>query len=220
METGVHPALAAVGSSGDHRVATSGAVGSGRLRVGQRVCSLTRERQAGQDRPGVHVHEVLDPQQPVQLTQRQPVEVLVQRDLVEHLDDHVAVALAVEPGALFGLEHIGDHLPFGGVAEVLQVRDGLAAVHPRVVAAGGLDRRGELESAGVARLELGLDEAVQDPVALLHQEAEDAHLGLVHDRLGPAWHGGARDVHVQSLDAENLPGVMGDVPRPGGGSTP
>ena len=56
----------------------------------------------------------------------------------------------------------------------------------RVVAAGRLDRRGELDATDCPGLGLGLHEELEDAVAAGDEEAEDPDLGLGDDRLLPA----------------------------------
>jgi hypothetical protein len=91
---------------------------------------------------------------------------------------------------------------------VFEVFDPRAAVHPGVVAAGGLHGGRELEQPVVARFHLRLHQEVQDAVDLLGQNAEQADLRLHDDRLLPVL---SVVVHPHALDAEEPAGVVREV---------
>jgi hypothetical protein len=147
-------------------------------------------------------------QQLADLPQSEPAEVVVRRHVVEGLDDHVAVGLAQEPGAVLRLEHVGEHPAPARPGEVLEVLHVGTPMHAGVVAVRGLHGRRELQQVRIARLHLGLHQEVQYAVELLGQDAEDPHLGLHDDRLLPL---AAADHDVQPLHAEEPPAAVHEV---------
>ena len=119
------------------------------------------------------------------LAERHPAEAVVDRRVVLDLDDHVAVLLPQVPRALLALEFVHEHPDARPIEEVFEVGGRGAAMHAREVAARRLDRRRQLHGVDVAGLDLGLHEEVPDAAEDARQDAEDADLGLVHDRLIP-----------------------------------
>ena len=88
-----------------------------------------------------------------------------------------------EPAAVLGLEPGVDDGTGGRRGEEREQRRLGPLVHASVVAEGGLDGRRELHTADVARLLLRLEAEVQHPADPPGQDAEDADLGLLDDRL-------------------------------------
>ncbi len=168
---------------------------------------------AGEHRTRVHVDDVVDRQQSVDLPESHPAEVLVRlhRLALGDLNDDIPVTLPQEPGALLGLQLVHQHAGAASVEEVIQVSRSRPSVHLRVVASGGLHRWRKLEKVDVAGLHLGLDEKVVDPVDALHQEAQDADLWLIDDGLHPAAGGAEVGGYLQTFHAEELAALVGKI---------
>ena len=141
------------------------------------------------------------------------MEVVVERDVLAGLHDDVPVPLAQEEEPLLGLELIHQHAIDAALQEEVEIPRALAAVHAGVVAPCRLDRRRQLNQIDVARLHLGLEQKVQDAIEALGQDAQDADLGLVDDRLLEAQGGREVAPGADSLHPEEVPGVVDQVTR-------
>ena len=141
------------------------------------------QRQAGDHRPGVHVHQVVDPHELLDLPQGHPFVAVQHRHVPVHQDDDVPVPLLVEPGGLLRLDLVHDDPVVPGAEEVLQIVGGLAAVLPVEVALRGLQGGRDLDHVHVARLDLGLHQEVEGPVDHLADDAQIADFILNDDRL-------------------------------------
>ena len=198
----------------DERLAEAACGGVGRAAGGQRLgAPSAHQGDRRNHRAGVHVDGVRLLHQRLDLPERQPVEVVVQRDVVAGLHDDVPVPLAQEEEPLLGLKLIHQYAIDAALQEEVEVARALAAVHTRVVAARRLDRRRQLDQVDVARLHLGLEQEVQDAVEALGQDAEDADLGLVDDRLLEAEGSGEVAPGADPLHPEEVPGFVRQVAR-------
>ena len=137
----------------------------------------------------------------------------MERDVLAGLHDDVPVPLAQEEEPLLGLELIHEDAVDAALQEEVEVARALAAVHAGVVTPCRLDRRRQLNQVDVARLHLGLEQKVQDAIEALGQDAQDADLGLVDDRLLEAEGGGEVAPGPDPLHAEEVPGFVRQVAR-------
>ena len=197
----------------DQRLSEAARGRVGRAAGGQRLATGRYQRDRRDHRAGVHVDGVRLLHQPLDLPERQPVEVVMQRDVLAGLHDDVPVPLPQEEEPLLGLELIHEDAVLAGRQEEVEIPWALAAVHARVVAARRLDRRRQLDQVDVARLHLGLEQKVQHPVEALGQDAEDADLGLVDDRLLEAEGSGEVAPGADPLHPEEVPGFVRQVTR-------
>src|SRR6476469_5740232 len=99
--------------------------------------------------------------------------VAVLGDVSRGPDHHVAIALAVKPGALLRLEHVNQRYPARRTGEVLQVPGAFPLVYLRVVAPGRLHRGRHLDRVDVTRLDLGLHEAEQAATDVLDEHPQN-----------------------------------------------
>ena len=215
VEDAVDRAVAGEGHLGEQQVAAEGAdpmvVGETVEIVEGESAEEPVEAQAGEHGARIHVDDVVPGHQPLDLAECEPAEIVVRGNLVVDPEDDVAVALAEEAGALLGLQLVEEDLVATRLLEVVEVERLAAFVDLGVVAAGGLERRGELNVVDIARLDLGLQEKVQHAVDLPGEDPEEPDLGLVDDRLVPAAARAVVLADTDALDGEELARLVAEV---------
>ena len=188
------------------------------------------EGNAGNDGAQVHVDDVVVRHQALDLAEGEPDEIGVFGDFRVDFDEDVPVALVEKPRALFGLQLVQKDAGAGTVEEPLQKPRALALMDAGIVAFRGLEGGRKLDAVDVARLDLGLDEEMEDAVEFAGDAAEKADFGLVDDGLGPFGLAAPVGFNPDAIDGEKFPGRMADAPgrflqrpmghpgQPGGGN--